>query len=461
MLFRSTNDPDIQCLTLSTQTTLPTLLLNVYNERSQAPDQNERTMDRCMANIPLPEKAIIVGDFNAHHPWWNSNVQTPKRAESIINWTDTYNLQLLNEEDTPTYHYRNGTGTSILDLTFATPSSTESITSWAVDDEATTGSDHEVIRFDFNISPIQDTVIHPISQQFNFRKADWTLFHTTLLNLQPTAQLQMEHHLHQISDSGLEQAATILRDTLLLAATETIPFLRPSPRSKPWWNDDLTSQRKQMHYHKRRWKATRCAEEWRAFQQSRNSYFHSIRQAKQTDWRTFLSSAKGKDVFTAYKYTKPRRVERTPILNFQGQHAVDFQSKCNTFRKAMFPQPPEAPPAPPISPGPTLDWPTVTTQAIAKAIKTSASNKAPGPDGMPFLLLQKAYQAAPGLFNTLYPRLVEHGYHPLCWRQATGTIQFTLQFMVNRKEIEMEKEHMREMKWKDFQVSKRHINIRK
>ena len=79
----------------------------------------------------------------------------------------------------------------------------------------------------------------------------------------------------------------------------------------------------------------------------------------------------------------------------------------------MFPQPPEAPPAPPISPGPTLEWPTVTTQEIATAIKTSAPNKAPGPDGMPFLLLQKAYQAVPGLFNTLYPRLIEHGYHPL------------------------------------------------
>ena len=84
-----------------------------------------------------------------------------------------------------------------------------------MDDEATTGSDHEVIRFDFNISPIEASVTHPVCQEFNFKKADWTLFNTTLLNLQPTAKLEMEHHLHQISDSGLEHAATILRDTLL------------------------------------------------------------------------------------------------------------------------------------------------------------------------------------------------------------------------------------------------------
>ena len=41
---------------------------------------------------------------------------------------------------------------------------------------------------------------------------------------------------------------------------------------------------------------------------------------------------------------------------------------------------------------------------------------------MPFLLLQKAYLTATQIFNTLYPHLIEHGYHPLCWRQATGAI---------------------------------------
>ena len=88
----------------------------------------------------------------------------------------------------------------------------------------------------------------------------------------------------------------------------------------------------------------------------------------------------------------------------------------------MFTPTPEAPPPLPIPPGPTLQWPTVTAEEIASAIQTSAPNKAPGPDGMPFLLLQKAYLAAPQLFNTLYPHLIEYGYHPFCWRQATGAI---------------------------------------
>ena len=41
---------------------------------------------------------------------------------------------------------------------------------------------------------------------------------------------------------------------------------------------------------------------------------------------------------------------------------------------------------------------------------------------MLFQLLLKANQEAPQVFNTLYPVLIEYGYHPLCWRQGTGAI---------------------------------------
>ena len=152
-----------------------------------------------------------------------------------------YHLQLSNEEDTPTYNYRNGTGTSVLDHSYATTTSTKLITSWAMDDEATSRSDYKVICFKFSTSRIADTATNSIYQQFNFKMADWTQFHNTLLNLTPNALLQIQQQLFPISDTGLEQASIILCNTLLLATTQSIPPLRPSPRSKPWWNKDLTT----------------------------------------------------------------------------------------------------------------------------------------------------------------------------------------------------------------------------
>ena len=62
-----TNDLDVQCLTLSVNPDPQTLILNIYNEKSQAPDNSERIINRCVVNIPLPDQTIAAGNFNAHH----------------------------------------------------------------------------------------------------------------------------------------------------------------------------------------------------------------------------------------------------------------------------------------------------------------------------------------------------------------------------------------------------------
>ena len=53
---------------------------------------------------------------------------------------------------------------------------------------------------------------------------------------------------------------------------------------------------------------------------------------------------------------------------------------------------------------------------------TSSPKKAPGPDGLSFLIIQHAYQAIPDLFHTVYSILINQEYHPICWRQGTGAI---------------------------------------
>jgi hypothetical protein len=56
--------------------------------------------------------------MNGHHTWWNSQIKTLKRANEIVQIMETNNVSLLNELDIPTYYYRNGKGTSIVDLAF-------------------------------------------------------------------------------------------------------------------------------------------------------------------------------------------------------------------------------------------------------------------------------------------------------------------------------------------------------
>ena len=78
----------------------------------------------------------------------------------------------------------------------------------------------------------------------------------------------------------------------------------------------------------------------------RNLYQRTIKDAKANLWNDFLKNARGKDIFIALKYTKPRRTEPTPDITLNGHTATTFQSKAQLFRQSLFPPPPSAEIAP-------------------------------------------------------------------------------------------------------------------
>jgi hypothetical protein len=88
----------------------------------------------------------------------------------------------------------------------------------------------------------------------------------------------------------------------------------------------------------------------------------------------------------------------------------------------MFPPPPDFSAPPPLPTRQQLPWASVTPQEVQTASNSSNPNKAPGPDGLPFLYLKEAYLKIPSMFNTLYSQLAKHGYHPFCWRESTTAI---------------------------------------
>ena len=178
-----------------------------------------------------------------------------------------------------------------------------------------------------------------------------------------------------------------------------------------------------MSSSRRTWKYDRTERNYQIFNSDKNKYFHAIQKAKHTSWSTFLQGAAGKDVFTAYHYTKPRKIEKIPSLKHENQTGINFQDKCSIFLKAMFPKPPKtAETELPEDTESTKTWFAVISDEIKQAIMTSSTKKAPGPDGLSFLIIQHAYQAIPDLFHMIYSALLDQGYHPICWRQGTGAI---------------------------------------
>ena len=63
-------------------------LINIYNKKSLAENDNKWTMKRSLKNIIPHANIIICGDFNSHYLWWNSAVSNAeaRKATVLVNW---------------------------------------------------------------------------------------------------------------------------------------------------------------------------------------------------------------------------------------------------------------------------------------------------------------------------------------------------------------------------------------
>jgi hypothetical protein len=85
-------------------------------------------------------------------------------------------------------------------------------------------------------------------------------------------------------------------------------------------------------------------------------------------WIDFLANAQGTEIFTALRYTKPRKTQRTPPLSFSNITAVTFEEKTALFCTTMFLPPPAAPPPTDATNRTSLPWITFTPTEIRQAI---------------------------------------------------------------------------------------------
>jgi hypothetical protein len=94
------------------------------------------------------------------------------------------------------------------------------------------------------------------------------------------------------------------------------------------------------------------------------------------------------------------------------------------FRNTLFPPPPSAPKPSwdNYRPSTEWDWPNLTRSELKNVCSAKIKGRTPGPDSITQEIVLQAYRAIPDVFYRLYSSLINIGYHPMCWRQATGAI---------------------------------------
>ena len=148
---------------------------------------------------------MIVGDFNRHHPWWNSTADPARtsEAETLVDWLAKSKANLLVDaeevsQNGGTFFRSNLKGKSVIDLAFYTSFRRFTWGNWRCIEP--TGSDHEAIAFEATVRSSYPLPITPsptaststIQPTFNYKKAKWELFSKLLRVLELYLQNQVE-----------------------------------------------------------------------------------------------------------------------------------------------------------------------------------------------------------------------------------------------------------------------------
>ena len=67
-------------------------------------------------------------------------------------------------------------------------------------------------------------------------------------------------------------------------------------------------------------------------------------------------------------------------------------------------------------------WPELTKEELENTIFSSSNKKAPGPDRIGFLIIQKAYSTISQLFYQLYYKIIQLDFYSNCWKEAINII---------------------------------------
>ena len=94
---------------------------------------------------------FILGDFNCHHPLWDSRVTSDPRGKEVLNWVISSDLLSFNDPDTPILFHRSSGSRFSPDISFA-PSSLALSCSWEMLQHL--GSDHLPILLCNLLSPV-------------------------------------------------------------------------------------------------------------------------------------------------------------------------------------------------------------------------------------------------------------------------------------------------------------------
>jgi len=292
-------------------------LLNFYSPGQAEP------LATILPTLKLPNDCLLMGDLNAHHPWWQGPLPQAARifraSHTIANWLEDNHFHLQNEPAIPTHHPRNGGHPSTIDLCLSRGSVTQSILALAVNHDTT--SDHSAVTVTLSLP----TAMAPAIPRRCWRKAEWKIFD---LRIQ-SANMDLSN-LDGMDDT-LRAIANITQ-LIHQAVDEAVPVRLLRKTTAPWWNHSLTLAKQSVKRADRRARLHPTKANKEDSQYKRSKWSIMVRNAK-TAYR--IRQLETTTTRTVWKTVKHHNTHHKPLPPLEEKS--DFQGKCDVLQKALFP----------------------------------------------------------------------------------------------------------------------------
>ena len=404
-------------------------LFNVYNdcEKNNTVQALETFTHSLIAHIDCNSKlfnAIIwLGDFNRHHLHWDNLADTRlftrsaiDNAELLISAVAGLGLDLALPPGIPTHLHSISKKWTRLDQVFISEDYMEAIiTCDALVNTPGINTSHLPIFTTLDLSIARA----PSAPPRNFHNVDWESFEEAL-----TARLSRVGPQARICSSGeLDNMCLKLTQALQETIEEKVPKTNLRVKAKKWWTKELTKLRQNAN--RTGHKASKY-QNWpdhhsHAERREANKIFQrTLERTKRQHWRDWLEKADDPDIWTAHQYTSSPAGDsgksRIPILKLtresQETTATTNKEKSRLLAQKFFPlKPPDDLPLQFVYPKPACDFDPISRDLIKAQLTKLKPYKAPGPDGIPNIVLTRCANAIYDRLYYIYKAIIELGIY--------------------------------------------------
>ena len=405
-------------------------LFNVYNDCTHNDNLTALNVyldtNSLIAKPSTSDHMIWLGDFNRHHPLWESHTNyhlnsSQNDIEPLLALLQDYEKDLVLPPGIPTLETSAGNWTRP-DNVWRSHSDYDPVISCKVDPAGRPAkSDH---------LPIITILELPIARSSSSPSPD---FHDTDyedLNTRLKERLSQESPARHIqSKDEFHAKVDKLVETIQSVIAEKVPIKKPCPFSKRWWSKDLTKLRNAKYW------LSNEAFKFRdivdhpskaALKQASNTFAEEIDKKTKEHWVNWLENIKPHEIYTANKYVvdEPSDYSSARVPTLKTRHndgtphlATTNLEKAGDLAKSFFPPPPvtTSVSADFKYPNPLPGVKFYSRRRIHRAISKLKPHKAPGPDGIPNVILVRCIDALLDHLYFIYRAVFELNVYHARW----------------------------------------------